>query len=398
MKLRRLPQDFQVDEVSAFPVEADGLYTVYRMTKEDIGTPEALDQIQRKWKLQRKHMSYGGLKDRHAVTSQFVTIQRGPRKPLLLQKVRLEYLGCAPRPFTPAEIEGNRFQIVMRSMSDRELELALAAIPDIQRTGLPNYFDDQRFGSVTSEGEFIAVPWLKRDYERALYLTFAAHSDFDQREDREQKALLRKHWGNWPECKAALERSHRRSIVTFLADRPGDFRGAWSRVRQDMRSLYLSAFQSHLWNQLLATLLREKAPGCLLNVEQKTNTVPFFRNVPDEVWAELRDCVLPLPSGRQKPEPGLVEDLLNSVLEVHGLEFKDLRVRYPRDSFFSKGLRAAVIPLETLTYSTSPDELEPRRHKLSLAFQLPRGSYATILVKRLTVVAGGELPELVDGV
>ncbi len=86
------------------------------------------------------------------------------------------------------------------------------------------------------------------------------------------------------------------------------------------------------------------------------------------------------------------------MLLKHDLELKDLRVRYPRDSFFSKGLRAAVIPLETLAYSTSPDELEPSRHKLSLSFQLPRGSYATILVKRLTVVAGGELPELVDGV
>jgi tRNA pseudouridine13 synthase len=54
-------------------------------------------------------------------------------------------------------------------------------------------------------------------------------------------------------------------------------------------------------------------------------------------------------------------------------------VKYPRDSFFSKGERQATIRIREVSQTAGLDELYPRRHKLHLAFDLPRGSYATIL-------------------
>jgi tRNA pseudouridine13 synthase len=63
---------------------------------------------------------------------------------------------------------------------------------------------------------------------------------------------------------------------------------------------------------------------------------------------------------------------------------REIRIRYPRDSFFSKGWRRAVFHVRHLTYEVEPDELYPPKKKIILQFDLPRGSYATILVKRIT--------------
>ncbi|MDA0283422.1 MAG: tRNA pseudouridine(13) synthase TruD, partial [Planctomycetota bacterium] len=84
-------------------------------------------------------------------------------------------------------------------------------------------------------------------------------------------------------------------------------------------------------------------------------------------------------------EEGPTLDLINSVVAEAGLEKRQLRVKYPRDSFFSKSSRKTIIEVPELEFDASDDELYPNRQKVLLAFDLPRGSYATILVKRLTI-------------
>lgn len=388
MKLKRLPEDFTVEELTDLQPVRSGPYALYRLHKEGLGTLEAIEAIQLRWKIERVRMSWGGLKDKHAVTSQFLTIHRGPRRSLEQRNLRLEFLGWSPRPFEPSDIRGNRFGVVLRSLSPDDLERARAALPDVARDGLPNYFDDQRFGSLTATGQFIAEPWIKGDYERTLWLAFAEPSPFDRSEEKREKEILRNLWGQWAECKQQLARSHRRSIVTFLADRPGDFKGAWTRVNQDLRSLYLAAFQSALWNELLATLLREQCPAeSVVEVPLKIGTVPFFSQLPATVSAALRELSLPLPSARirlAEISDEAIRSLMERSLATRGLELREIRVKSPRDSFFSKGWRRAVAVVTDLQETVGEDELHAGRQALRLSFELPRGSYATILVKRLT--------------
>ena len=57
-----------------------------------------------------------------------------------------------------------------------------------------------------------------------------------------------------------------------------------------------------------------------------------------------------------------------------------------RDLFFSKGERPAWCFPERLAARAAKDEEHPRKKKLTLRFDLPRGSYATLVVKRITRV------------
>jgi tRNA pseudouridine13 synthase len=384
LKLKRLPEDFQVEELTPFGT-AGGPFAYYRLTKRSQGTPEVIEAILRRWNMARAQIGYGGLKDRHAVTVQYVTIKNGPRRELHEKSFDLVYLGQAQRAFGPQDISGNRFRITLRDLTSEAEQQARSALERAAIDGVPNYFDDQRFGSVGQSGEFVAQPWCLGNYERAIWLALADPNSHDRPDEREQKQILRDHWGDWKTCKATLSRSHRRSIVTFLDDRPGDFRGAIARVRVDLRGLYLSAFQSALWNRILAAWLKRVcAPEQLIGVGLQLGSVPFFRHLQPDQIRDLQSTELPLPSARTKLEPGPIEDVVTEVLREAGLELRQVRVKYPRDSFFSKGNRAAAISLGEVTQLAETDDLYPGKRKLTLSFDLPRGSYATIVVKRLT--------------
>jgi tRNA pseudouridine13 synthase len=389
LKIKRLPEDFQVAEVSEF-VAGGGPFALYRLSKRSLGTPEAIDAVIRRWHVPRTRISYGGLKDRHALTQQYITVRNGPRKNLSEKDLELCYLGQCDRHFTPRDIGGNRFTIVIRDLSEQAAAHAAESLNDVARDGLPNYFDDQRFGSVGESGEFIAAAWCRGDFERALWLALADPHPDDRADEREQKRILRESWGRWPACKAALARSHRRSVVTYLADRPPDrpdFRGAFARLKVDLRGLYLAAFQSFLWNRMLALFLRQRvAADRLADVALKLAAVPFFGPLAAEERATLHGAELPLPSARLHPDEGPMLALIREALDGTGLALRELRVKYPRDSFFSKGSRAAVVQVANLLHEIGSDELYPKRKKLTLAFDLRRGAYATILVKRVTEV------------
>ena len=276
--------------------------------------------------------------------------------------------------------------------TEDDLRKAESALPSLQQHGVPNYFDEQRFGSIGESGEFIAEPWIHGNYERTLRLALAEPNPFDQSAERKQKEILRDLWGKWTECKQALDRSHRRSIITFLDDRPGDFKGAWSRVNKDLRSLWLAAFQSQLWNEMLANLLREQvAAADRAEVPIKTGPLTFPTQLSDDHAVRLQRLNLPLPSARFRldeiadPE---IRSLLERTLAARNLELRQIRVKHPRDSFFSKGDRAAFVTPGNIEWSSDEDELYPGEFKLNLSFDLPRGSYATIVIKRITEAAG----------
>jgi tRNA pseudouridine13 synthase len=389
MKLKRQPEDFRVEELPLVEGGDFGRFAFYRLTKRGVGTLEALEEIRRRWNLSARQVSYGGLKDRHAVTIQYLTILDGPDRGFRERGLDLEPLGRLPRPYGPDQFRGNRFTVVLRDLSAAKAEAARVALDQLPRDGLPNYFDDQRFGSVGFGGDFIGRAWLVGEHEEALRLAIAEPNPNDRPDARDEKAILRDCWGNWAEAKGRLPRSHARSLVTYLVDHPTDFRGAFARVRRELRSLYFSAFQSHLWNLQLARLIeRTTHPDQRELVEFKVASLPIHRGLDPDQAALLSSAKLPLPASRTPlPDEGPVRDAVLEVVAGFGLTWEQLRVKHLKDVYFSKGVRPALFFAEGLTQEAQPDDLYPGRVKIALGFELPKGAYATLVVKRVTDAA-----------
>jgi tRNA pseudouridine13 synthase len=388
MKLKCRPEDFRVEELTTARADGPGRYTFYRLTKRDLGTIEAVEEICRRWNLSGRRVSYAGLKDRHATTIQYLTIVDGPSRTLATPRFELKPVGCLDRPYTSRQLRGNRFELVLRGLTDLEITGALQELEAIPSDCLPNYFDDQRFGSVGCTGEFIAHAWLLGEHERALKLALAEPNRFDRSAVKKQKAILRDHWGQWPEAKARLPRSSARSVVTYLVDHPLDYRGAFARIRRELRALYFSAFQSYLWNQILARWLEASVPtNQLVPVALKLGTVPFPRGIEVEQSRALSQTLLPFPCSRTALPDGRLGEIIQDLLAEFRLTWSGLRIKHLKDVFFSKGTRPCVFFPEDLQVVRLEDGLHPGRRGLRLAFELAKGSYATILVKRLTDAA-----------
>lgn len=389
MKLKCQPEDFLVEELPTVAAAERGRYTLYRLVKRDLGTIEAVASIRRRWNLDTRQVQYGGLKDRHAVTTQYLTIADGPQTSITDPRYSLEPLGRLPHPYSSQSFRGNRFELVLRDLTSGPLAAIEGELATVAQDGLPNYFDDQRFGSVGGSGQFIAQAWLQGEHERALRLALAEDNAFDRSSARSTKKTVRDLWGKWVEMKARLERSSTRSIITYLVDHPTDFAGAFARLPRDIRALYFSAFQSHLWNSMLARFIEDAVPAAERTaLVLKMGTLPFPRRVSPEARARLEGQMLPFPSSRSPEPEGLLGQAALRTLEPIKLSWHDLRVRKLKDVFFSKGERACLFFPEALHYKSEADALHPRRKALRLSFELGKGSYATILVKRISRGAG----------
>ena len=124
MKLKCQPQDFCVEELPLISSAGTGRYTFYRLTKRNIGTIEAVEAICRRWNLAGHRVSYGGLKDRHALTTQYLTIADGTPKPITTPSFELEPVGRLAFPYGPQHFCGNRFHLILRDMTEADIRRA----------------------------------------------------------------------------------------------------------------------------------------------------------------------------------------------------------------------------------------------------------------------------------
>jgi tRNA pseudouridine13 synthase len=389
MILKQTPEDFQVEELTSLE-PGQGPFSLYRLEKSGWTTPDALQAIRRRWQLDQRRLSYGGLKDRHAQTVQYFTVFHGPQRRLTHQGFSVTYLGQVAEPLHSEHIRANSFQLILRDVSKEERAIFAEAFEEVRVSGVPNYFDDQRFGSVTpeslpGEAHFVAKAIILGRYEEALRLALTAHYPFDRRPQKKEKAVLRAHWGNWAECKDLLPRGHARSLVDYLVGHPDDFRGALARLRPELRGLYLSAYQSHLWNRMLAAWLRvHLPPDQLVLVPLKLGVAPMHRILGETDLERLRALQFPLTSHRthfEADDPR--RPFFDQVLQEENLTLDQFKLKGFKEMFFSRGDRPALCLPGNLKYTPNPDETHPGKQKLRLTFALPRGSYATLLVKRL---------------
>jgi tRNA pseudouridine13 synthase len=393
MKIKQDPADFQVDELTDL-VPSAGPFALYQLEKTGWTTPDAINRLARAWKIPAQRISFGGLKDRHARTTQHITIEHGPQHRFAMPGVNVKFLGQTPQPFASSCITANRFRIVIRDLAAAEAEQALQNTAKARLDGFANYFDDQRFGSVQTGGEFMAKRLVLGDWEGGLKLALIEPYEHDRAAAKQEKAILRKHWGNWSECAKKLARGPTHRLIEHLAAQPGDFRGAVARLRGDLASLYLAAYQSHLWNRLLARWLeRNLPPENRLTIRLKLHDVPMPRDLSAEQRSNLAGLSLPLPSARLKYDEAIAgapadwPDIMRQILVEEGIDLERMKLQGLRKPFFSRGERANLCEPKNLAAESGFDERNANRTALTLRFDLPRGSYATLLIKRVTLAA-----------
>jgi len=382
MRYKVQPEDFIVEERIRLPLAPRGRFAIYRVHKRGVTTLSVQAQMARTLKVPQSAIVFPALKDKDAIAVQHVAVRgTGPGR-LMGDGFVGEFLGRSPRPLAPTDIIANRFTIVLRGLSAEEAACIPEYLAQVARSGLPNYFDQQRFGSLVPGEDPIGKRILQRDAEGALRAYFTQPFAGDPAPVREFKALAATRWGDWDALfKAAPRPSNYRSVLTYLRDHPTGYRRALNLVTRRLLSLYLAAYQSFLWNRIAAHYLATRLGESPAHIEVAGERLPLYRELSQHLD---RDATIPLPHHRAVYADPTLAAVVTRVLEEEGLILSDIKARILKKAYLPKGERALLLfPQDTSISSPQPDDLFPGRSKLTLAFTLPRGSYATLVLKAL---------------
>jgi tRNA pseudouridine13 synthase len=326
-RLKDVPEDFQVEELPAFPPTGEGAHLWLWVEKTGRDTQEVARGLARAAQVDVREVGYAGLKDRQAVTRQAFTVPVPTSAALdvALPGVRVLQTQRTERKLRTGQLSGNAFRVRLRAV--RAPEAAAAVLQRLQALGLPNYFGAQRFGRAGDN---------------------AARG----------RALL-------------------------LGQRlPG-------RVDRMQRRLYLSAYQSLLFNRALALrleaglygravqgdVLRRADSGGLFLCEDEALDQPRVERLEVSPTGPVFGWkVKPLPTGAV----GLAEAAL---LAEEGLP----------EGAFKKGKGETEGARRAFAVPVGEFEAHPEGQDVWLSFRLPRGSYATVLLDE--VMKGTATPE-----
>ena len=383
-RIKQDVQDFLVEEVPLEAPSGRGRHLHFCVRKAGLPTMAAADRIAKFMGVRPGDVHVAGLKDAYAVTVQWMSIENGQAGRLERFRdgqIRIVQTANHHSPLRLGKLAGNRFVVRLRGVGVRQLPAARAVLEVLARRGVPNFFGEQRFGSRGDTGT-LGEAMVRHDLGRFVRLFLGGASRYDPAEFRVARAAfdrgeLGKALGLWPrhcynQRKALAAYMRKRSAVSALA-----------AIDKRLRGLYVSAYQSELFNEVLCRRLEgidRVLPGDLAMPAAggRFHVVKSLAAEQAKVDRFELDPTGPIFGHRSilaQGEPGRIE---RSVLDRHKLTLESFQNVGPLDA---KGARRA------LRFAMGQPRLradkDARGAYLELAFFAPSGCYATVVLREI---------------
>jgi tRNA pseudouridine13 synthase len=319
--LKDRPEDFRVDEIPAYEPSGAGEHLYVHFEKTSLDTRDAVRRIAEALGADPRDAGYAGLKDRHAITTQWASFHRGDATKLegvTLEGVRVLEAKLHGNKLRTGHLRGNRFVLRLRGADPEALGEARAAIETLARVGVPNYYGEQRFGR-----------------------------------DR----------GNGPRARAWLVEGGRPPRDSFE------------------RKLLVSVLQSELFNAMCAERVREGTLGAVIEGDlcRKEETGGLF--VASDVAVENERAARfeisatgPMFGAKMRWPEGEAKRREEATLAAAGLDLEALA----RFAKYGEGTRRPY------RVKLGAPSVEADAEGLVIAFELPAGAYATVVMRELT--------------
>jgi len=315
MILKQIPEDFIVKEIPNFE-KGEGLYAIFILKKTNYTTEKAIQTVCDYLHIDRKRVGYAGIKDKKAISSQYISIYKIKKEKveiLKLKDIELKFVSYSKKPTSLGNLKGNNFEIIVRNL-DKDVKIGADK-------KIKNFFDEQRFSKNNIE---IGKAILKKDFKKAVGLVLQKKGDY------ERKAEL------------------------FLSNHPNNYIGALRKVPHKILLLFIHSYQSYIFNETINKIGSEKnvkVPLVGFGTEYKDNNV---RRIIKEI----------LKKGNISERDFVVSSMPD--LSCEGEE-RDLYVE-PKNLKIDK---------------LEKDELNKGKYKVRISFSLPKGAYATNVVKQI---------------
>mgnify|MGYP000020599920 CR=1 FL=1 len=448
-RLRHNPEDFRVQELEAFdhgPLDADpGGYphVLARATLRGWDTNDFASELSDRLGISRERVSWAGTKDKHAVTTQLFSVAKvdpADFRAVAVDDADIELLGRTGRPILFGDLAGNRFEITVKDIhapaaaaavtaelrafatGDDSAESGNADLGDesgdstgndgATTVGVPNYFGQQRFGSERPVTHEVGLEIVRGNWKGAV-LAYVGNPHERERESTREARAYAEETEDWAGALERLPRrlGYERSMCHRLVERgpdleAADFRAALEAVPANLQRLFVNAAQSFVFNRICSARLERGLPFhepvagdvvCFADSEAPESiALPDPDRTQRVTESRLRTVKRHCERGRAfvtAPLVGTETDLADGKPgEIERAVLGDLDLE-PTDfdlpgEFDSTGTRRAIL-LRTDLGVQRPQDADG--DALAFDFALPKGSYATVVLREYLKTDPGDL-------
>lgn len=325
-KLKQKYEDFLVREVMNLNTVKNGNYGYYLLRKRNWSTLDAIEKIARALRIKSSLIGLAGNKDKWAITEQYISIYKVDRKKVEELKIKdmdLKFIGYGRDKINLGSLEGNQFDIIVRNLEDKK---------QLHVDYVENYFDEQRFG-FNLNTHLVGRAIVKKDFKNACEI------------------LKLKVEGN-------------------------DYIGALRKDSRRVLRFYIHSYESWLWNKVAARYLSKN-----YKVGKKFKIIGeelVFVSNPDE-----KDIIIPIVGYLMDIKDDEINKIYEAVLDDEELQTNDFIIKQMPEISSEGNQRRLFVKIKDFNYEYNSDELNKGKYKARLTFMLPKGAYATLVVKKL---------------
>ena len=401
-RLRILPEDFVVKEISSYPPEKEnGKFTIADVTATNWETNLLIRELSKRLYISRKRIGFAGTKDKRAKTSQLMSFYNVTLEDLSkvnIKDVVIENVYCSDRPIKIGDLFGNSFIVIVRNIekdiSHKQIQNIASSIVNIG--GFPNFYGIQRFGIIRPITHVVGECIVRGDFEKAV-MTYVANPIEGE---NEESFMIRDQLEKTHDFAKALKcypsyLNFEKAILNKLVTNPEDFVGALKELPQNLLTMFVYAYQSFLFNKMLSERIKNNLP---LNKAVLGDVVlPVRRGVIDKNEIKVKENNIEkvnrqIPKGKavvssllvgcdSKFSDGAMGEIEHNIVEKEKIDLRDFII--PDIPFVSStGSRRSLLAyVKNFDFELINDNLNDDKLALILKFDLEKGCYATCLLR-----------------
>ncbi len=360
--LKEQVNDFVVKELASHDT-GEGDHILVKLRKQNMTTLEAIGKLSNMLHISRDRIGYAGNKDKRAVTEQYISIQGVSEedvRQVFTDEFDIEVIGEGHH-IGLGNLSANRFEILIRDLNLPIEDIRNRSLKIVEELDgkFPNYFGDQRFGSARPITHQVGRHILRGEYEKAVWTYIAKPYDSEYKSIRKTRQKL---WESRDPEDAAekFPESYRyeKTLLYHLTKNEGDYKGAIKRLPEGLQQLFIHAYQSWIFNRVLSNLL-------------------------EDGWFDP-EYEIPLVGFKTDLKDNNPENMIEEILEEEGVSQEDFRLQDFPELRSEGSFRRAFADFRNFEIlEIEEDDLNMTQNKMRVKFDLPKGCYATVLLREV---------------
>jgi tRNA pseudouridine13 synthase len=351
-------------------------YPLYLLRKENIDSNHALIEIEKELDIRLRIM---GIKDAKATTIQYAGMERAtknPPKELKSRHTHLSLKGFTNKPLGKEFLSGNKFEITIHNPKTTDLSDFITQIDNIG-----NFYGLQRFGSERLVTHLIGKEIIRRNFGHAVELLLSHTTEYDTQMSKEIRSRLADP-SNFQKVLKIMPRGmdiERQVLYTLVAGK--DPIAALRSIPISIRRLFVQAYQAFIFNRCLSiailngeNLLKPKQGDLCFEMEGPATFGKIIKFNPATKPEKKIIPAIRMAGYTFQPGKGRFENITKTIMQQEEVQARDFYIKEMQELSHQGGFRQA--PLWCMSFSH-------RQNPFTVSFNLPKGSYATTLLREM---------------